>query len=143
MKSSIFFSYIDFFLHNFLSSVCCLLLLHTYLQMPPWNIDYVRNFLSCTIFCTPLLGITGKKEDFYIEEDTEESLYPFFPQMLRQDSLGNSLAVSSLDLSNIKPHCLPELCWKTACAQHLWILIHKYESVAWGKTGSRVAFCSI
>lgn len=63
--------------------------------------------------------------------------------MLRQDSLGNSLLVSDLCLRNTKLYCLPELCWKTACAQHLWKLIHKYESVAWGKTGSRVGFSSI
>jgi len=62
-----------------------------------------------------LHGITEKKEDC-----KEEALCPFFAQMLGRDSLGNSLAVSNVDVRNIKPYCLPELCWKTACAQHLW-----------------------
>lgn len=73
----------------------------------------------------------------------EYASYTYFPQMRRQNSLGNSLLVSDLCLKNIKPYCFPKLCWKTACAQHLCKSIHKYESVAWGKTGRRVAFSSI
>lgn len=59
--------------------------------------------------------------------------------MHRKDFLSNSLLVSNLCLRNTDPYCLPELCWSTVCVQNLWKSTHNYESIAWGKTGSREA----
>lgn len=70
----------------------------------------------------------------------ENALYIFFAQMHRKDFLGNSLLVRNQYLRNTDPYCLPELCWNTACSQHLWKSTHKHESIACGKTGSREVF---